>query len=386
MTNERHLDNKLHTTKPKYLLTILLISISIFLFSKGNILAQEDSLEYMQGKVIEIVEEKEIEHIETNEKQLYQKIKISITKGKKKGEEVISENGTQPMGHINKYRVGDTILVSQTIDGEGNEIYYIVDYIRTKSLGILFLIFTILAIIVGGQKGFLSLLSMALSFLIIFIFLLPQIEQGKDPILIAILTSMFIIPITFYLSHGFNKKTTLAIIGTIIALSITGILSVIFSNITHLSGADSEEILFLQGINNTTYNLKGLLLAGILIGTLGIMDDITISQASIVYQLYDLKNDITSGELFKRSLQLGRDHIASMINTLILVYAGASMPLLLLFLNDSRTFSEIISLEIVATEVVRTLVGSIGLILAVPITTYLACYYVKKLQNKKVVN
>ncbi|HKM19897.1 MAG TPA: YibE/F family protein [Candidatus Dojkabacteria bacterium] len=373
--------------KPKHLLTILLTTITIFLFSKGNIFAQEDNIKYMNGKITEIVEEKEIEHKETKEKQLYQKIKILVTKGDKKGEEIISENGTQPMGHTNKYRVGDEILISQMIDAEGNEIYYIVDYIRTKSLGILFAIFTVLAVLVGRKKGFLSLLSMALSFLIIFVFLLPQIEQGKDPILITILTSMIIIPITFYLSHGFNKKTTIAIVGTIIALIITGILSVIFSNLVHLSGAESEEVLFLQGMNNTTYNLKGLLLAGILIGTLGIMDDITISQTSIVHQLYDLKKDISTKELFKRSLELGRDHIASMINTLILVYAGASMPLLLLFLSDDRTFSEVISLEVVSTEIVRTLVGSIGLILAVPITTYLACYFVKKLQqNKKITN
>jgi len=373
--------------KPKHLLTILLTTITIFLFSKGNIFAQEDNIKYMNGKITEIVEEKEIEHKETKEKQLYQRIKILVTKGDKKGEEIISENGTQPMGHTNKYRVGDEILISQMIDAEGNEIYYIVDYIRTKSLGILFAIFTVLAVLVGRKKGFLSLLSMALSFLIIFVFLLPQIEQGKDPILITILTSMIIIPITFYLSHGFNKKTTIAIVGTIIALIITGILSVIFSNLVHLSGAESEEVLFLQGMNNTTYNLKGLLLAGILIGTLGIMDDITISQTSIVHQLYDLKKDISTKELFKRSLELGRDHIASMINTLILVYAGASMPLLLLFLSDDRTFSEVISLEVVSTEIVRTLVGSIGLILAVPITTYLACYFVKKLQqNKKITN
>lgn len=372
--------------KNKKLLLILLTIISIFVFSKTSIFSQEEELsspKYMNGKIIEIIEEKEIEHPEIEEKQLYQKIKVLITKGDKKGEEIITENGNQPMGHINRYRVGDTILISETINGEGNEIYYIVDYIRTKSLGVLFILFVILAVMIGTKKGFFSLISMALSFLIIFIFLLPQIQQGKDPILIAIVSSMLIIPITFYLSHGFNKKTTIAILGTVIALIITGILSIIFSNLTHLTGADSEEILFLQGMNNTTYNLRGLLLAGILIGTLGIMDDITVSQTSIVYQLYDLKNDITTGELFKRSLQLGRDHIASMINTLILVYAGASMPLLLLFMSDSRTFSEVISLEVVATEIVRTLVGSIGLILAVPITTYLACYFVKIVQQDK---
>lgn len=364
--------------KLKILLLCLLILLGTIIVTKPTFAQeQEATTEYMKGKIIEIVEEREIELPDTEEKQLYQKIKILITEGDEKGEEIISENGAQPMGHINEYRVGDEILISQATDGE-NEIYYIIDYVRTKSLAVLFLIFVILAVLIGRKQGFLALVSMALSFLIIFIYLLPQIQQGKDPIITAIISSMLIIPITFYLSHGFNKKTTIAIVGTVIALIITGILSVIFSNLTHLSGADSEEILFLQGANNTIYNLKGLLLAGILIGTLGIMDDITISQTSIVYQLHDLKNDISTGELFKRSLQLGRDHIASMINTLILVYAGASMPLLLLFINESRSFSEIISLEVVATEVVRTLVGSIGLILAVPITTYLSCHLVKR--------
>lgn len=369
-------------TTLRFILFSFLLAFFFIFFGKNSLAQDEtEAIEepiYMQGVVSDIIEEEERIIEGQNEKQLYQKIKILITKGNEEGKEIITENGTQPMGHINKYKVGDTILISETTDDNGNEVYFIVDYIRTKTLGILFIVFAILAILIGRKKGFLSLISMALSFLIIFIFLLPQILSGKDPILIAIISSILIIPLTFYLSHGFSKKTTIAILGTIIALTITGILSIIFSNLSHLTGTDSEEILFLQGMNNTTYNLQGLLLAGILIGTLGIMDDITISQTAIVYQIYELKSDITTGDLFKRSLQLGRDHIASMINTLILVYAGASMPLLLLFMSDSRTPGEVVSLEIVATEIVRTLVGSIGLILAVPITTYLACHFVKK--------
>lgn len=357
------------------LILISLISTSFTnnIFAKGN----NTSSQYIQGEVIEILEERENLDSETKERQIYQKVKVLITHGDKKNKEVISENNKKEVKNTNKYKVGDTIQISKSTDKQGNEIYSIVDYTRTKGLGILFLLFITLSVLIGTRNGFFSLISMVLSFIIIFLFLLPQIEKGRDPILIAIISSMLIIPIIFYISHGFNKKATIAIVGTVIALIITGILSVIFSDLSYLTGSTSEEILLLQGANNITYNLRGLLLAGILIGTLGIMDDITIAQTSIVYQLYDLKNDISIPELFKRSLQLGRDHIASMINTLVLVYTGASMPLLLLFVNESRNFSEVISLEIVATEIVKTLVGSIGLILAVPITTCLACYCVK---------
>ncbi len=219
---------------------------------------------------------------------------------------------------------------------------------------------------------------MTISFAILFIFVLPQIQAGKDPVLIAILASIIIIPVTFYMSHGFEKKITVSVIATFIALVITGLLSSFFVDLTHLSGTASEESMFLQMSNGIQYNLKGLLLAGIIIGTLGVMDDITVSQTAIVYQLHDLKNDLPFSELFKRSIQIGKDHIASMINTLVLVYTGASMPLLLLFMNNPRPFDEILNFELITTEIVRTLVGSIGLILAVPITTYLACYFVKR--------
>lgn len=367
--------------KPKFKnLIIIFLSIFLFIFSNRQTFAQQEeiSTKYYEGKIIEVIEEKQLEFPEQQLTQTYQKLKVEITKGERKGEIVEIENGTIPQSHSNTYEKGNRVLISSQPDMEGNEVFYITDFIRSNTLSTLFIMFIIPALIVGGKKGFFSLISMALSFIIIFIFLLPQINTGKDPIIIAIIASLVIIPITFYLSHGFEKKTTISILGTLIALTITGILSIIFVNLTKLTGGALEEALFLQGTNGQSFNLRGLLLAGIIIGTLGIMDDITISQTSIVYQLHDLKKDIPIKELFSRSMQLGKDHIASMINTLILVYTGAAMPLLLLFLNESRTFGEIISLEPVATEIVRTLVGSIGLILAVPITTYLACLTVKK--------
>lgn len=334
--------------------------------------------EYLQGKIKEIIEESEIELEGQTKPQLYQKLKVQITKGVLTGNDVIVENGTTPLAQVIKYQEGDFVMLSFARSIDGFETIYITDYIRTEGILILFIVFILFALLIGAKKGLLSLISMALSFFIIFVFVLPQIQAGEDPVGTAIIASIFIIPITFYMSHGFEKKTTVAMAGSLIALIITGIASNLFVNLTHLTGLATEEAIFLQMSNNIDYNLKGLLLAGIIIGTLGVMDDITISQTSIVYQLYDLKKELTFIELYKRSIQIGKDHIASMINTLFLVYAGASMPLLLLFMNNPRPFEEILSSEIITTEIVRTLVGSIGLILAVPITTYLACYFVKK--------
>lgn len=349
---------------------------SIILNEDKAPLEAPEETEYLNAKVVEIIDEDSIE-IE-GKIQIHQKIKISLLEGNEIGKEVIVENGATNTTQLIQYKKGDEVIVSFVKNLNGEEIFYITDIVRTNAILVLFILFVILAILVGGKKGFSSLLAMVASFVILFLFILPQIQSGKDPVITAIFASIIIIPITFYLSHGFNRKTTIAMIGSFGSLIITGILASLFVEFSHLTGTASEEAIFLQMSNEIQYNLKGLLLAGIIIGTLGVMDDITISQTSICFQLYDLKNDLSFKELFTRSIKIGKDHIASMINTLILVYTGASMPLLLLFMNNPRPFDEILNYEMISTEIVRTLVGSIGLILAVPITTYLACYFVKK--------
>ena len=336
--------------------------------------------EYFKGTVTEILTEELIQH--EGGEQMYQKLIITITNGDFKGEKVEVENGSSASLQEIIYEVGDTVYLSYTRDQDSKAVFFITDYDRSNGLAILFLLFVLLILLIGFKKGALSIISLLISFAIIFIFVLPQIQAGKDPVLIAILSSIVIIPITFYLSHGFQLKTTISIVGTFISLVITGLLAVYFVNLVNLTGGASEEALFLQNIGGTVYNLRDLLLAGIIIGTMGVMDDVTVSQTSIVFQLYDLKKKITFGELFSRSIKVGKDHISSMVNTLVLVYTGVSMPLLLLFMNNPRPFEELLSYELVATEIVRMLVGSIGLIIAVPITTALACYVLTKYQIK----
>lgn len=332
--------------------------------------------ERMEAVVLKIAGEKEIEI--NGRKQLYQKLELLVTEGSLKGREIVVENGNIPQTNVRKFGVGDKIIITAFKSFEGKNVFYVTDYVRRGPLYALFGLFVGLTVLIGGKRGLAAILGMAFSFFIIFSFLLPQISAGRDPIFVAILSSLFIIPVTFFLSHGFNMKTASAIIGTIISLIITGILASFFVDLARLTGFASEEASFVEALTPGAINIRGLLLAGIIIGALGILDDITISQAAITHQLKQTARNLTSSQLFQKAMDVGRDHIASVVNTLVLVYTGAALPLLLLFINNPIPFSEVINYEILAEEIVRTLVASIGLILAVPITTLLAVFLVRK--------
>jgi len=341
-----------------------------FVRAQGESGEQSPKEETLEATITNILEEKEIEVME--KKQLFQKLELLVTKGSLKDKKIVIENGNLPLANLQKFKTGDEVIVSYGKDFEGKDNFYITDYIRRNSLFWLFAIFIILVVVIGKWRGLTSLLGLVLSFGVIFVFILPNVAKGVDPVQTAILGACFMIPLTFYLSHGFNKKTTIAVLGTVITLIITGILANIFVEVTKLTGFVSEEAGFLQSYKPDLINMKGLLLAGIIIGVLGVLDDITVSQSAIVFQLKDANPKIKMAELYQRAMNVGQDHIASMVNTLVLVYAGAALPLLLIFINNPRPFSEIINYEIIADEVVRTLVGSIGLTLAVPITTVIA--------------
>jgi len=358
----------------KRIIIILIFALFFsFSFLLPRVLAQADfAEEILETKVQKILEERQEKPMGTEEFQLYQKLELLVTKGSLQGKTIEVESGNLPVSNLPKYKVGDGLIVSYSQDFEGNDVFYITDYIRRNSLFWLFAIFLVVALLVGRWQGLTSIIGLGISFLVIFKFILPQIYNGASPVQVAILGSFIIIPVTFCLSHGLNRKTGLAIVGTVIALILTGVLANLFVNLAQLTGFASEEAGFLQAYKPGLINIKGLLLAGIIIGVLGILDDITISQAAIVEQLKKTDSKLTFSQLYKKAMNVGRDHIASMINTLILVYTGAALPLLLLFINNPRPFTEVINYEIIADEVIRTLVGSIGLILAVPITTLIA--------------
>lgn len=360
----------------KYFISLLFFVFTFLNFYKTTL--AQDSEETLEGSVVFVSEQKEIEI--AGNRQTYQKLQIEITKGSIKGQNILVENGNFLTTNPVIYKSKDKVLIQKSKDLDGKDTYYISDYIRRTPLYMLFAIFTFISVFIGGKRGLFSLFGMSVSFLIIFLIIIPLILKGYDPIVVSIGGAALIIPATFYLSHGISSKTHLAVLGTLVSLVITGLLAAASIDLVKLSGFASEEASYLQSQVGNLVNIKGLLLAGIIISCLGILDDITISQSSIVFELKSANSKLKFHELFFRTMKVGRDHISSLVNTLVLVYAGSAFPLLLLFTENSASFSQVINYEIVADEIVRALVGSIGLILAVPITTFFAALY---FSNKK---
>ena len=355
----------------------LIIGIFLWLSMAGLAYAYEESAIV---KVMDVVEEKEMDF--DGIKQPYQLLEAVIIKGENTGETIYISNGEYLAANVRSYQAGDKLVVGlEKMEGEA-DYYYIVDFVRTDALAKLVVIFVVVTLVVAKWRGFWSMVAMALSFGIIFKFILPNILAGSNPIMVAVGGALAIVPVTFYMSHGLNKKTTVAVVATIITLIITGILAVVFVEMSKLTGLAAEEAGFVVSEMGNKINLKSLLLAGIIVGVLGVLDDVTVSQAGVVEKLSQAGGMDKYG-VYKKAMEVGRDHIASMVNTLILVYAGASLPLLLLFVNNPHPFDEIINYEVVADEIVRTMVGSIGLVLAVPIATALAVFWFEKGREKR---
>lgn len=354
----------------------LVLSGLMILGVAGKVVAQDmgggvEEMKTLEGEIVEVVEEKLLSN-ENGEERYWQVLAVKVNKGELSGDKIEVENGSEMMSSLERYEVGDMVMISWSKDYEGGDVFYVTDFVRRDALFWLFVIFVLMVVLISRWQGVSSLLGMAVSFGVIFKFVLPRIAVGDDPVVVAILGSLLIIPATFLLSHGVNRKTWIAIAGTLMALVVTGVMANVFVKAANLTGFASEEAGFLQAYNPGLVNIKGILLAGIIIGVLGVLDDITVSQSAIVQQLKTANSKLKAGELYRQAMVVGKDHIASMVNTLILVYTGAALPLLLLFVNNPRPFSEIVNYEIIADEVVRTLVGSIGLMLAVPITTLIA--------------
>lgn len=348
----------------KKALLLLAALLLIVVGSPHLVLAQSRLVE---ARVTVVLEEK------ISEDQLYQRLELITSRGEK----IILTTRALPLVSGQKYQVGDKLLLEKVEDESGQTNWQIFDYHRKPFLAFLFLVFIILALTTARQKGLTSLLGMGLSFLFIFHLFLPELMAGRNPVLVSVFIALALIPITFFLSHGLNLKTVVAIVATLLSLGLTIALASWSINQAHLSGFVSEEVGFLQDLTNGRFNLQGLLLAGIILSLVGILDDITISQAAITFELERANPSLSRAQLYWRAMRVGRDHIASMVNTLILVYAGAALPLFLLFYDSQRSLGEIINSEIVAEEIVRSLVASIGLILAVPITTLLAVWLAK---------
>jgi len=352
----------------------------LFLLTPVFVLAQ-NSDDVFKAEVIEILQEKEWIG-EDGFESIQQNIKLKGLEEEWQNKEIIFQGieDYQVMKN-NRYKVGDKVLVAFNPGPDGEENYYITDYIRHPSLYWLALIFVLLVALIGKWKGLRALVGLLASFFVIMKIIAPQILAGNNPLAISIFGSVLILLLVVYLTEGINKKSHLAILSVTLSLIIVGILSVIFTNISKLTGMAQEETMFLIGFGKSMINFKGLLLAGIIIGTLGVLDDAVISQIVSVEQIKKANPNLSQKQIYVKTMKIGVSHMSSMINTLFLVYAGASLPLLLLFtINEPPflSFNQIINNEMIAIEIVRALAGSIGLILSIPIATFLASWFLNK--------
>jgi uncharacterized membrane protein len=248
--------------------------------------------------------------------------------------------------------------------------YQFADFQRRPVLLWVTLLFAVVVVALGGLRGVAALAGLAASIVILMLFVLPAILDGRSPVLVAVVGASAIAYLALYLAHGFRTMTTVALLGTLAALLLTALLSASVVAVANLTGFATEESTFLSLFG--TIDVRGLILAGIVLGAAGAIDDVTVTQASAVWELRAADPDASTTQLFRSGLRIGRDHIASTVNTLLLAYAGAALPLLVLFVLASQSLGAIANSEIVAVEIIRTAVGSIGLVAAVPFTTWLA--------------
>lgn len=264
-----------------------------------------------------------------------------------------------------------------TIDNESNQVY-ISDYYREPTVIGLIIIFIITVIAIGRSKGVKALLSLALTGLGVVYIFIPAIKNHWEPIPIAILVSAFATLVTMILIAGFNKKSLAATLGTVGGVTIAGFLGIIATKIAPLSGLASQEAQILLANQTETYDFQGILAAGVLISSLGAAMDVAISIASATQEIHETDLNQSSRALFQHAMNVGKDIMGTMINTLILAYAGSSVPLFLILYNQSQV--RFLNLEIIATELISATAGSIGLILAIPITAAISVFLLKKVK------
>ncbi|MCL4272800.1 MAG: YibE/F family protein [Anaerolineales bacterium] len=276
---------------------------------------------------------------------------------------------------------GDTILVSisKTPDNVINA--YFADYVRTTPILWLALIFAVAIVIISQWKGIRALISMAFSLYIIIGYIIPQILTGNDPLRVSIIGSILLLGVTLYLTYGWTLKTHAAVLSMVLVLLLTGTLSGLFVVFAKLNGSGDENVMFLMQLMESPINLRGLLLGGMIIGALGVLDDLVTTQASAVFELHHANPNLGFRGLYNAAMRIGQDHVAATVNTLVLAYAGASLPMLLMFSLGRGDYGYLINFSFIAEEVVRTLVGSLGLIAAVPITTTLAIFLAQRAES-----
>ena len=305
-------------------------------------------------------------------------ITARVADGREVSFEMVDETG-------DLYAVGQRVRVAEAEGPDGGVTWYVNDIERDRPLLLLTAVFLVAVLAFGRWQGLRALVGLALTLGVVVAYVVPALLAGRDPVAVALSAAVVIMAVTLYLTHGVRAKTTAAVMGTLLALALTVGLSWVFIDFATLTGMSDEEAR-LASVSVGGLSLRGLLLAGIIIGALGVLDDVTMAQSSTVFELRRADPQAGFGRLFGGAMAVGRDHVAATINTLFLAYAGASLPLLILFSSSPDPLPVIASSEVVAVEIVRTLVGSIGLMASVPLTTALAAWLARGREDPVVVD
>jgi uncharacterized membrane protein len=275
------------------------------------------------------------------------------------------------------FEAGDAVVIAAADDQPIESRYSLIDRQRAWPLFALAATFALAVIALSRWRGVAALASLALSVVILIVFVLPALLDGQPPLAVAVVGGSAIMIVTLYLSHGISLRTSVSLLGTLISLSLTGLLGLLFTTAGRFTGLADDSAPYLAALGESI-DLRGLLLAGLVIGALGVLDDVTVTQTAAVWELADADPAASRRTLFSAGLRIGREHVSAAVNTLVLAYVGASLTLLLLFAGSGQGPLDTVTTELVAQEVVRALVGGLGIVAAVPVTTLIAALVVRE--------
>lgn len=332
--------------------------------------------EYIKARVIEIIDEQKGLDFSGGMIMDIQIFQVKVLQGQHKGEIMTVENTNLGSPAFDMWvKVGDKILVMIVAEDDGQYTTYLMDHVRDTTVFFLIFLFILLLIVIGRSQGVKTVITLGLTILLIGKFMLPLLFRGHDPVILALVTSLAASIIAFVVVTGWTRKSLAATIGTVGGLAAAAVLSLIVASVASLNGLYDQEAQMLLYIPHAVeFNFRGLLLAGIIIGALGAVTDVTMSIASSMEEIYKQNSRLTYQELFQSGMNVGRDIMGTMSNTLILAYTGASIPLFLLLMAYEQPMLKLINMEFLATEFVRSLTGSVGLILAIPITALVSAW------------
>lgn len=349
---------------------------SLFFVTPSSLYAAEllsDTQITSKAEVLEVLTQEKREIPGTDTESVYQTISVKIIDGEEAGKEITLENDYLSLTQ------GEVFYLTRTISrADGTSRYAVSDPYRLPALGFFTALLFLAVVVIGGIQGIRGLVALLGSFFCIAYILIPGIFAGYSPVLLATCVSSLIIILGSYITHGFTRTTSSAVFGMIATIILTGALAAYGVHSARLSGFESEESIYLNFNTQGAIDFSGLLLGGIMIGLLGVLYDVAIGQAIAVEELHRAAPHLDKKTVYARGIRIGREHIGALVNTLAIAYVGVSLPLLLLFYNSEASLLMTLNREVFATEIMRILIGSIGLILAVPITTALSVVMIVK--------